>query len=139
MRIHHYNGGANANLILQKHTIKKNYDCFRCNIKEGVLTCTGVIVPEDGCMGYKVKIQQRRGGSPKVWIVDPEIQYDPKIHMFEEDNSLCLYDSREVPWKRSDFIHLNTIPWIAEWIVLYELYIIYGEWLGPEAPHDKII
>lgn len=137
LRIHHNNAGANANLFLQKNAIQKTYECFCCYVKNGVLTCTGVIVPEGGCTEYKVKIQQRCGGAPKAWILDPEIQYDSKIHMFKEDNSLCLYDHRVAPWKPYDCIHLSIIPWISEWIVLYELFHIYGKWLGPEAPHIK--
>jgi len=34
-----------------------------------------------------------------------------------------------------DNIHEKIIPWIAEWLVFYELYRICGKWLGPEAPH----
>jgi hypothetical protein len=45
------------------------------------------------------------------------------------------YQPNEDPWKLSDDIHQKIIPWTAEWLVFYELYQIYGEWLGPEAPH----
>ena len=48
---------------------------------------------------------------------------------------LCLYDPRETPWQRMDNVHQKIIPWIAEWLVYYELYLIYGKWLGPEALH----
>jgi hypothetical protein len=34
-----------------------------------------------------------------------------------------------------DNLHQKIIPWIAEWLVYYELYLICGKWLGPEAPH----
>jgi hypothetical protein len=38
-------------------------------------------------------------------------------------------------WKSSDDIHKKIIPWLAEWLVFYELFLITGKWLGPEAPH----
>lgn len=138
MRIYHNNSGASANLFLQKKSIQKNYECFRCKVKNRVLTCIGIIVPEGGCREYKVKVQQRQGCSPKVWIIEPEIMYDSKIHMFKADSSLCLYDNRVAPWRPSDFISLSIIPWIAEWIVLFELYQIYGTWLAPEALHGEL-
>ena len=138
MKVTHHDRGASANLILQKLSIHKNYDCFLCNVKNDVLTCIGNIVPEGGCQTYKVKLQQHRGCSPKVWILDPLIEYDPKIHMFKKDNSLCLYDHRAMPWRPNCYISLSIIPWLAEWIVLYELYQIYGEWLAPEASHGDL-
>jgi hypothetical protein len=135
LRIYHNDSGANANLFLQKKSIQKNYECFRCEVNNGVLTCIGIIIPECGCQQYKIKVQQRKGCSPKAWILDPIIEYDSKIHMFKDDGSLCLYDHRASAWKLSDLISMSIIPWMAEWVVLYELYQIYGEWLAPEAPH----
>lgn len=51
------------------------------------------------------------------------------------DGRLCLYDYREQPWRDGDNIHEKIIPWTAEWLVFYELYLIRGKWLGPEAVH----
>lgn len=52
-----------------------------------------------------------------------------------EHGALCLYEPRETPWRSSDNLHEKIIPWTAEWLVFYELFLIYGKWLGPEAPH----
>ena len=51
------------------------------------------------------------------------------------DGTLCLYDFRVQPWSSWDNIHEKIIPWTAEWLVFYELYLMCGKWLGPEAPH----
>lgn len=51
------------------------------------------------------------------------------------DGALCLYEPRATPWKSSDSLHEKIIPWTAEWLVFYELFLICGKWLGPEAPH----
>jgi hypothetical protein len=48
---------------------------------------------------------------------------------------LCLYDFREQPWMATDNLHEKIIPWVAEWLVYYELFLLTGKWLGPEAPH----
>jgi hypothetical protein len=52
-----------------------------------------------------------------------------------EDRSLCLYFPEDERWKISDDAHRKIIPWVAEWLVFYELYLITGKWLGPAAPH----
>ena len=51
------------------------------------------------------------------------------------NGTLCLYKPTDDPWKPSDNIHEKIIPWTAEWLVFYELYLMCGKWLGPEAPH----
>src|SRR6476469_3557994 len=57
------------------------------------------------------------------------------IHMYD-NGVLCLYKTAETPLKLSDNIHEKIIPWTAEWFVFYELYLMCGKWLEPEAPHD---
>jgi hypothetical protein len=48
---------------------------------------------------------------------------------------LCLFDPRERSWSNRDNLHETIIPWTAEWLVYYELFLISGVWHGPEAPH----
>jgi len=52
-----------------------------------------------------------------------------------KDRSLCLYFPEDDQWKISDDVHKKIIPWVAEWLVFYELYLLTGRWLGPAAPH----
>jgi hypothetical protein len=68
-----------------------------------------------------------------VRILSPEIR--KRIHMYP-NGTLCLYDHRDQPWNARDNLDEKIIPWIAEWLVFYELYLISDKWLGPEAPHD---
>lgn len=67
-------------------------------------------------------------------IKEPEIAPSASIHMYG-DGTLCLYKPKDDPWKPSDNIHEKIIPWTAEWLVFYELYLMCGKWLGPEAEH----
>jgi hypothetical protein len=73
---------------------------------------------------------------PHVRILSPEIEPSTKIHMYPTGD-LCLYKPSEQPWMESDYIHEKIVPWIAEWLVYYELFKIIGQWLGPEATHDS--
>lgn len=120
--------------VAQKALVEKNFPCFGCCIKRRRIECIGEITPSAGCATYRILIRYDEGGIPKVWIQDPPIPRNPKIHMYP-DSSLCLYWPDEDRWKSSDDIHKKIIPWVAEWLVFYELFLVTGKWLGPEAPH----
>lgn len=99
-----------------------------------MLECVGHIVPSQDCNIYEVAIQYCMNKFPVVKIRRPHIPN--KIHMYR-DGRLCLYDHREQPWSTLDNIHETIIPWTAEWLVYYELYLIFGKWFGREAPHGN--
>lgn len=121
--------------ISEKSRIENHFPCFRCQLQDAQLVCYGTITPSDGCDTYKLKIEYREGGVPKVFITEPQIKPDSKYHMFMKDGDLCLYDHRESDWTFSMLIHETIIPWTAEWLVFYEIWKLKGKWLGPEAPH----
>ncbi len=120
--------------ILEKNRLKKYFPFLRCTLQSNQLTCQGSITPSEGCDTYKIKLVYRKGKTPRVYIVDPPIEPNPKYHMYKE-GSLCLFDPRVSPWRPDMMLHDTIIPWIAEWLVFYELWKDTGEWFGPEAPH----
>lgn len=52
------------------------------------------------------------------------------------NGDLCLYHPPSQPWSDDNDLHKTIIPWTAEWLVFYELYLSEGRWLGPEVQHD---
>jgi hypothetical protein len=120
--------------VIQKALIEKHFPCFQCQLSHRLLSCDGIITPSEGCDTYRVSISYEQGGVPRVRIKEPRIAVSPRIHMYR-DGTLCLYQPAEDPWNALDNIHEKIIPWTAEWLVFYELYLLCGEWLGPEAPH----
>ncbi|MCB1100464.1 MAG: hypothetical protein KDN22_33175 [Verrucomicrobiae bacterium] len=120
--------------VMQKALIQKHFECFHCEFNSRKLTCTGEITPAEGCDPYTIRIDYSPGMTPKVWVLRPKIKPRPEIHMYRE-GCLCLYHPPEDPWLRTDNIHEKIIPWTAEWLVYYELYLLHGKWLAPEAPH----
>ena len=121
--------------VVQKLLIEKHFPIFTCCLKKGVLRCEGLIQPSDGCDTHGVQIEYKRDSVPSVRVLSPFIKPTTKIHMFR-DGSLCLYYPPEDPWRRGDNLHEKIVPWTAEWLVYYELFLIHGKWLGPEAPHE---
>lgn len=122
--------------VRQKFLVEKHFPCFRCRCRRGVLECEGRITPSDLCSEYQVRIRYARGDYPRVRVVSPEILSSPDIHTFG-DGTLCLYYPKDQPWGRMDNLHETIIPWTAEWLVFYELFLITGEWRGPAAPHGS--
>ena len=121
--------------VVQKALIEKHFPCFKCTLSHRRLRCEGLITPSDHCDTYKIAISYEQNGIPEVRIKEPEIAPSIDIHMYG-DGTLCLYKPSDDPWTVEDNVHEKIIPWTAEWLVFYELYLLYGKWLGPEASHD---
>ena len=130
-----HSGEQRRRFISEKLRIENHFPFFQCQIRGRKLACRGIITPSDGCDSYKIKIEYKEGGVPKVFITAPYIEPDSKYHIFEKGGNLCLFDDRESPWDAKMLIHETIIPWTAEWLVFYEIWKITGKWLGPEAPH----
>lgn len=121
-------------LQYQQSLIEKNYSFLKCKIEQNVLKCTGWITPPGASNAYKVLIEYVVGNEPKTTILYPEIKPSVKIHMYR-DHSLCLSFPSDLKWTESSKVAELTIPWLAEWLVYYELYLVNGNvWEGPESP-----
>lgn len=123
-----------AYLISQQKLIEKHYDFLKCHIEKNVLKCTGWVQPEGSSQAYKILIEYVVGREPKTTILHPDIQPNRHIHMYR-DRSLCLSYSSDMKWNERTAVFAHTVPWVIEWIVFHELYLINGnKWLGPESP-----
>jgi hypothetical protein len=72
-----------------------------------------------------------------VRIINPHIDPKGAIHIYR-DGHLCLYHPKSQPWSGNKNIHETIIPWTAEWLIFYELYLSEGRWLGPEISHGDL-
>lgn len=128
-------------LSRERKYIKANYEFLKCSINKNKLKCKGVVKPTQMSREYKIEIVYNGINSPKVFVVDPVIEYNDDIHMFPKDKSLCLYHSEtdNFYWN-SEKHHLydTIIPWTLEWFVFYELYLITGKWEHPFVDHRQL-
>lgn len=120
--------------VMQKTLVERNFPCFACSFTNRRLTCIGKITPAEGCRTYAVRIDYCSGGIPEVRITSPRIDWNKDIHMYR-NGTLCLYYPPETPWKHTRNLHETIMPWTAEWLVFYELYLLKGVWLGKSVPH----
>jgi hypothetical protein len=119
----------------QKKMMQENYDFLDCKIKDAVLVCIGWLTSPDYKNKYKVEIRCVAEKEPWCKIVVPEdIKPSSEIHMYD-DRSLCLHYPPDMKWTGNTPIYRYTIPWVAEWISFYELYLVNGgKWKGRESP-----
>lgn len=123
---------------LEKHLLEKHYVFLQVKVTGGVLYALGSCKPSEYSATYSYKLKYIPGKSPKVYPVTPEIKYDPEIHLYSEDNRLCLYFPNDESWTETSRLFNTIIPWTQEWFLFYELYLITGKWLHPYVEHRKI-
>lgn len=73
----------------------------------------------------QIKIEYVAGREPKSTILYPVIEGNVKIHMYN-DHSLCLHYAEDMRWTEQIGIYQFTVPWISEWVVFYERYLVNG-------------
>lgn len=123
-----------AHLCYQKLITENAYDFLNCSIKNNVLICIGWIQPNDCKNKYKIRIEYVAGNEPKTTILLPQIEPSKEIHMYN-DHSLCLHFPIDMKWSEQIKFYQYTVPWVIEWIIFYELFLINGGiWKGKESP-----
>ena len=99
--------------------------------RRGVLNCVMSIQPSPVSQVHTVRILQQHGGRPHVTVIDPPLQLHPGAtslpHVYTGDE-LCLYYSGQ--WKPEMLLSTTIVPWTAEWLMHYELWLATGHWTG---------
>jgi hypothetical protein len=111
----------------------------KCVFRQTTMEWTGEIRPSDLSRLYCVRIVLRQGRSPKVRVVSPELERlngkNPP-HLYN-DWSLCLYHPKtDGFWDGTWVIAETLLPWTAEWLFHYEVWLATGEWTGGGIGHD---
>lgn len=125
---------AYRKLVIEKMLIGRAFPFLHCRIRGIRLTCRGNVRPSESSPAYRVEFEYSAGNRPEVRVINPVIEYTPGVHMYR-NGTLCLYDWREQPWQANWHLFDTVIPWSAEWLVFYELWLLTGKWKGRSAPH----
>lgn len=101
------------------------------HVRRGELVCTLHVQPCQASRNYTVHLAYRHGIRPCVTVTDPALELHPRAselpHVYPGDQ-LCLYYPGE--WKHNMLLAHTVVPWISEWLLHYELWLITGEWAG---------
>jgi len=123
------------NIGQQIYAMRSSFPQFQYYRSSKGFTWKGWLQPTDKSPKYSVLLRYKIGKHPSVWVLEPPIE--PNAPHRYSDESLCLYFPDDQSWKSDMFIAKRVIPWTAEWLRFYEIWLITGEWYGPEAPHSR--
>ena len=101
------------------------------------------IIPTPNSYSYRIRIDYTIGSAPATYVIEPTILSKAEgsnslPHVFDnEKQQLCLYYGRIGEWTSSMFLAKKIVPWAAEWLFFYEIWVITGEWLGEGVGHSR--
>ena len=104
--------------------------------QNGLLAWYGELRPRDEGATYRVRIASCERRPPRVVVLDPSLHPDA-LHRYG-GGPLCLYYPEDGSWHPGLFIADTIVPWTAEWLFFYELWLESGRWWGPESPHGAV-
>lgn len=107
-------------------------------IRRDRLSWTGRLQPCELSRIYTVKITYRVGRYPVTRVLDPQLSETETgflPHTYN-DQSLCLHDAGQ--WAEHMLIVDTIVPWTAEWLLHYEIWVATGEWLGDQDPGAQL-
>jgi hypothetical protein len=107
-------------------------------IRRDRLCWTGRLQPCELSRIYTVKITYTAGSYPVTRILDPQLSATETgflPHTYN-DQSLCLHDAGQ--WAEHMLIVDTIVPWTAEWLLHYEVWVATGEWLGDQDPGAQL-
>lgn len=118
---------------IQQAAVKRRFPAFRPCFHGATVVWKGRLQPRPGSPVYTVSIRFRQAHPPEVRVLSPTTRSDAP-HMYI-GGLLCLYWPKDQNWNSRKFIADTIIPWTAQWLLYYELWLDTGEWLGEESPH----
>lgn len=104
---------------------------------ELIWTCS--FVPTPLSQTYQIKVTYRLGKPPKVLVIKSKLDLGnsnklPHVYSTNEQH-LCLHYPPEKKWISSLNIAVTIVPWAAEWLYHYEIWLITGKWNGGGTVH----
>ena len=107
-------------------------------IARGRLSWTGRLQPCELSRIYTVQITYTTKRYPATRILDPQLEATQTgflPHTYS-DKTLCLHDAGQ--WADHMLIVDTIVPWTAEWLLHYEVWLATGEWLGDHDPAAQL-
>ena len=130
-------------LIIQAINLKKDFpDSAVTRFGEDYLGWDYFLTPSPYSNTYQVRLIYKRDKGVKFYVVEPKLQVienDSLLpHVYSTpDQRLCLYYPGVGQWDATKLYVDTIIPWAAEWLLFYELWLITGKWLGGGVGHSS--
>ena len=124
-------------------TMAQQYHNLRANpiskgegrVRGNVLTWNFPISPTALSRMYAGRIEYRQGGTPEVFIDDPDLtllsQGRRLPHVYQQSPArLCLYLPGSGEWASWMRLDQTIVPWTALWLLYFEEWLVSDEWAG---------
>lgn len=87
---------------------------------------------------HRIEIRYRVDYAPEVRVLSPALIRLPENpegslpHVYDRDGDprLCLYDPPAGEWDATMHLSRTILPWSADWLACYELWLMTGRWTG---------
>ena len=123
------------------------WPALRCTLRGRAayarLVCRGRLRPSSVTRAYDIAVAYRLGAAPLALVEQPALigRADqgeiPHTYVADEYGPLrpCLYYPRDGDWSEDRALAWTIIPWLLEWLVEYEVWLVTGEWCGGGVAH----
>ena len=99
---------------------------------------TGDLQPSDLSRVYSMRVTYRRGQYPVTRVLSPKLTATETgflPHTYD-NGTLCLHDVEQ--WNATMLIVDTIVPWAAEWLLHYEIWLATSEWFGDLEPSARL-
>ncbi len=121
-------------LVKQQQLLKNIVVTKSTSIVNGCLYWFGSIQPSPLSAKYELKLVYKIKKELSIYLLSPKlssIKGKNVPHLYNvEKQKLCLFRPAYHEWTPDMYLSETIIPWSAEWLIYYELWIATGEWLG---------
>jgi hypothetical protein len=131
------NSEKSRRMILENLLIQERFPFLTTRMAGNRLVSRGRIQPTETSAVYRIEVCYEPWSAPEVRVLEPAIKSEGKLH-FYKNGTLCLYDWREQPWEKRLRLADTVIPWTAEWLLFYEIYLLTGKWIGASVAHGDV-
>lgn len=123
----HRRGGRSV--AQQGFALRARFPASEIALRRDRLCWTGALQPTPLSRTYQVRVGYALGQMPLVRVVSPLISRPgEQLPHTWQDGSLCLHESSE--WSSRMAIADTIVPWAAEWLLFYEIWLATGSWEG---------
>jgi hypothetical protein len=129
----HPPGRPKIPLVQQLVNMRRLHPGFHIRIERGILVSEGHVQPTALTQRYGVRIEYDGRRWPRAYVLDPALRRRSpaqRIAHSYSDTEPCLFTPAHRDWDRSMYVGHTIVPWLMEWIVFYETWLLTGEWLG---------
>ena len=108
-------------------------------IVRNLLTWKSEITPSPMSQTYIARLRYKLEKKPEIHILQPELHVPEgkQLPHTYSGNRLCLYYPGIGDWRGDMLLSKTIVPWISEWLLHYEIWLVTGKWCGG-GKHPRI-